>query len=405
MILSTTRLSTQPKFMSHGRSRSSRSFLAAVLITWTAAIPLSAFRLAVAGDDVRWNQIQVIGTHNSYHLAPVPAVSSLIAAAGQEQAEALDYSHPPLADQFSVQGVRQIELDLFSDPNGGHYADPAARKSLRAMGRDPGPDPDATGALRRPGIKILHVPDVDYRTTVPTLVDALTQVRNWSRAHASHVPIMILLELKADPVASLPTKPLPFDREALKSLESEILSVFSRRDIIVPEEVRGSYATLAEAVRRAGWPKLAEVRGRVMFAIDNEDHIRDRYLDLHPQLQGQLCFVSVPETHPQAAWFKINDPIGEFERIRRLVDGGFLVRTRADADTRQARSNETTQRDKALASGAQFVSTDYPQPDRRFSPYCVQFPIQTVARANPVSAHGRWTGLDLEPGKQEKGRQ
>ena len=229
MNLSPTRLSTQPKFMSHGRSRSSRSFLSAVLITWTAAIPLSAFRLAVASDDVRWNQIQVIGTHNSYHLAPVPAVSSLIAAAGQEQDEALDYSHPPLADQFSAQGVRQIELDLFSDPNGGHYADPEARKSLRAIGRDPGPDPDATGALRRPGIKILHVPDVDYRTTVPTLVDALKQVRNWSRAHASHVPTMILLELKEDPEASLPTKPLPFDREALKSLDSEILSVFSRR--------------------------------------------------------------------------------------------------------------------------------------------------------------------------------
>ena len=30
--------------------------------------------LALAEDGVRWNQIQVIGTHNSYHLAPSPAV-------------------------------------------------------------------------------------------------------------------------------------------------------------------------------------------------------------------------------------------------------------------------------------------------------------------------------------------
>ena len=111
----------------------------------------------------------------------MPAVRSLIAAAGEHQAEALDYSHPPLAEQFTTQGVRQIELDVFHDPEGGRYAEPAARKILRGMGRDPGPDPDANGVLRRPGMKVLHVPDVDYRSTAPTLVDALKQVRSWSR--------------------------------------------------------------------------------------------------------------------------------------------------------------------------------------------------------------------------------
>ena len=104
-----------------------------------------------------------------------------------------------------------------------------------------------------------------------------------------------------------------------------------------------------------------------MFALDNEDRVRDLYLGLHPSLQGQLLFASVPESHPQAAWFKINDPVRDFDRIRRLVAEGFLVRTRADADTRQARANDPTQRDKALASGAQFISTDYPVPDPRLS--------------------------------------
>ena len=109
--------------------------------------------------------------------------------------------------------------------------------------------------------------------------------------------------------------------------------------------------------------------------------------------------MSVPESHPQAAWFKINDPIADFDRIRRLVAAGFLVRTRADADTRQSRKNDPTQRDKALASGAQFVSTDYPVPDKRFSPYCVQFRDRIVARSNPVSSSPRWEGVDLEKRK------
>ncbi len=353
-------------------------------------------RRAISDDAVRWNQIQVIGTHNSYHLAPLPAVRSLIAAAGERQAEALDYSHPPLAEQFSTQGVRQIELDVFQDPEGGRYAEPAARKIFRGMGRDPGPA--SNGMLRRPGMKVLQVPDVDYRTSAPTLVDALKQVRSWSRAHPKHVPIMVMLEFKENSEAVLPTKPLPFDRKALETLEAEILSVFPRVEIITPEEIRGLFATLAEAIRKRGWPGLDAVRERVMFALDNEDRVRDLYLEIHPALLGQLCFASVAESHPQAAWFKINDPITEFDRIRRLVAAGFLVRTRADADTRQARSNNPTQRDKALASGAQFISTDYPEPDRRLSPYCVQFSNRVVARANPISGKGRWNGIDLEKG-------
>ena len=228
------------------------------------------------------------------------------------------------------------------------------------------------------------------------MIDALKQVRAWSRANPRHVPIMILLELKEDGSPLLPTRPLPFDRQALEALEGEILSVFPIGELITPEEIRGTSATLADAIRTRGWPRLDAVRGRVMFALDNEDGVRDLYLQLHPSLHGQLLFASVPETHPQAAWFKINDPIDEFDRIRRLVREGFLIRTRADADTRQARANDPTQRDRALASGAQFVSTDYPVPDPRFSSYCVQFPGRVVARSNPVSGNPSPQDADLE---------
>ena len=85
-------------------------------------------------------------------------------------------------------------------------------------------------------------------------------------------------------------------------------------------------------------------------------------------------FVTVTPEHPAAAWFKVNDPIKDFDKIQRLVKAGFLVRTRADADTKQARKGAVAQHDKALASGAQFISTDYRDPDRRFSDYSVRFP-------------------------------
>jgi hypothetical protein len=137
----------------------------------------------------------------------------------------------------------------------------------------------------------------------------------------------------------------------------------------------------------------------VMFALDNEGKVRDRYLEGHPALEGRVMFASVARDHPAAAWFKINDPIKDFDRIQKLVREGFLVRTRADADTRQARANDVAQRDRAFASGAQFISTDYAEPDRRFSEYSVRFPGGQVARSNPVSGDRSWTKLDLERDK------
>jgi hypothetical protein len=138
------------------------------------------------------------------------------------------------------------------------------------------------------------------------------------------------------------------------------------------------------------------VRGIVIFALDNEGELRDLYTKGHPALEGKLLFVSAPKDNPAAAWMKMNDAIKTFDKIQELVREGFLVRTRADTDTKDARANDPTRRDKALASGAQFVSTDFPEPNPAFSSYCVRFGGEVVVRSNPVSGKPGLTGLDLE---------
>lgn len=348
------------------------------------------------GSEPRLNQIQVIGSHNSYRLAPLPPIQKLIAAARKRDAEALDYAHPPLAEQFTRLGVRQIELDLYADPKGGLFASPSAIKMIKSMGKAPGPPFDPEGLLKKPGLKVLHIPDVDYRTTVPTFQVALKQIRDWSQAHRDHVPILVLVELKDEAIPALPTRPLPFGAAEIESVDAEIRSVFADSELLTPNRVRGGHASLAEAVRNGGWPLLDACRGLVFFALDNEGTIRDRYLDGHPSLKGRVMFASVDAGDPAAAWFKINDPVADFDRIQNLVRSGFLVRTRADADTRQARTNDVSMRDKALASGAQFVSTDYPEPDPRFPKYSVRFEGGIVARSNPVSGDPTLKGVDLE---------
>jgi len=79
-----------------------------------------------------------------------------------------------------------------------------------------------------------------------------------------------------------------------------------------------------------------------------------------------------------------------------MVKRGFLVRTRADIGTRESRSNDPTRRDKAFASGAQFISTDYPEPNQQFSDYRVRFEKGIVVRTNPVNGIGKLSGVDLE---------
>ena len=65
-----------------------------------------------------------------------------------------------------------------------------------------------------------------------------------------------------------------------------------------------------------------------------------------------------------------------------------MVRTRADAETKEARANDLKRAKKALASGAQFVSTDFPKKVPRISEYEVVLPKGGVARVNPVSGKG-----------------
>jgi hypothetical protein len=357
----------------------------------------------VIADEPRLNQIQVLGTHNSYHIAPTPAIYDLVASAGRRRAEGLDYSHRPLNEQLSKLGIREIELDVFADPKGGLYAEPNLRKMVKNRGKDPGPDPAADGQLHKPGFKILHVQDVDFRSHTPTFVDALKQIRTWSRANRRHVPIMIMVELKDEAFFGLSTKPVKFGRDEVDQVDAAILSVFDRSEILTPDRVRGRFETLPEALRSQGWPALDAVRGLVMFSLENENALREHYLDGHKALRGRVMFATVAPSDPAAAWFNINNPLEEFDRIQKLVRDGFIVRTRADADTVQARSNDTTQCDKALASGAQFVSTDYPEPDRRLSDYCVRLPGMVIARPNPVTGDKVSGSIDLESGKPAPG--
>ena len=208
-----------------------------------------------------------------------------------------------------------------------------------------------------------------------------------------HLPITIQVEAKDSPIPDPGlgfVQPLPWTGPDFAALEREIDSVFPAGRVLAPAEVRGHRA-MADAVRAGRWPRLDQVRGQVLFVLDDHGAKRDAYRAQVPDLADRRVFVDVPETDPDAAVMVVNDPLSQGERIRALVAAGFIVRTRADADTVQARTGDTSMRD--AASGAQFVSTDYVFPDEVFGTgYVADLPGEAAARCNPVSARGAASG-------------
>jgi len=99
-----------------------------------------------------------------------------------------------------------------------------------------------------------------------------------------------------------------------------------------------------------------------------------------------LIFVDAQPPDDDAAFTVLNDPIADGDRIRELVAMGYLVRTRTDADTAEARSGDTTRREAAFDSGAQIISTDYEVEDPRWPGFVTDLPGDGPARCNPVSA-------------------
>jgi hypothetical protein len=357
---------------------------------------LERFESWVADHCVHLNELQVLGSHNSYHIQPAPGLDALLRLFSPETAflaDTFEYTHLPLDEQFELQGIRQIELDVFVDaPEGGLYAAPLGPVIVESFGLPPGPDFDPQGVMQEPGLKVLHVQEIDFRSTCLTFVRCLQVIQTWSAEHPGHLPITVLIEAMDDPIEDPGfgfVIPPEFDAAALDAVDAEIRSVFPAEQLLTPDDVRGNRSTLEKAVLKDGWPSLAGARGRVLFALDNTDVKKARYVEGHPSLRGRVMFTSSPPGEPEAAFVKVNDPIGNLERIQELVAQGFIVRTRADADTFDARPPiDTTRRDAALESGAQFVSTDYPDLDSNpfGTDYFVEIPDGMPGRCNPISA-------------------
>ena len=341
--------------------------------------------------NIRLNEIQAVGTSESYKLQPSKEMMSLIKMGSDADAQALDYDQPPITAQLAA-GARSLAFDVAYDPKGGLYKYPAGSSMAGELVAE-----DYVAAMATPGFKVIHILDIDFNSSCIKLADCLKAVADWSHAHPRHLPLIIALRSN-DERTPMPgaTKPYKFDAVTFDALDAEIRAAFKPEEMITPEMVQGSYPTLREAVVAGNWPKLGAARGKVLFLLDDNKAKVALYRGARASLEGRAMFVATDEKSPAAAFTTIDNPAKNSNDITARVKAGLIVHAFADADTREARKNDMLRRDWAFASGAQVISTDFVVAYMRIGKCEVRVPEGHIAQCNVQLSPGRCGGLDLE---------
>ncbi len=319
---------------------------AALLLLFGCASPEAT--LPDSGPPLRWNEGQARGTHNSTHVEPADPVhpSHL-------------YTHAPLSEQLGAQGVRQLELDIHRNRDGS--------------------------------FEVFHLPVVDAETVCQKLSDCIDELRGWSEANPAHFPVMVWVEPKDELDFVEPYEPLL--PEHFDDLDAALRAGLGAR-LFEPDELRGEYQTLPEAVS-AGWPSLAEMRGHFVFALLDGGVHRDTYLEGHPALAGRAMFaISDSPEDPFAAVFKIDNAVRDAARVGDLARLGFVITSNVDGVDETDEAN-AARRDASLAAGSHFVSSDIPAPQEDRA-YWLELPGGDPVRCNPITASPACSAERLE---------
>jgi hypothetical protein len=188
------------------------------------------------------------------------------------------------------------------------------------------------------------------------------------------------------PILPGATRTVPFTPALFDDLDRELVEAMGRERIITPDDVRGKHPTLNQAIRAGGWPTLDAARGKVLFLIltANGPGTTADYLKDHPSLRGRMAFLRAQPGEDHAAFLMFDNALMRSAEIKRYVQQGYLIRTRTDIETYEAKINSLERADAAFASGAQMVSTDFEVPGNGYgTSYVVRLPGGGTARCRP----------------------
>ena len=271
-------------------------------------------------ETIKLNEIQILASHNSYKKEG-SGLGKLFVGLGDSfaEAKALRYGYKNITDQLEL-GIRSMEFDL--------------RK-------------------RKDSFVLTHVPLVDNSSVAPNFSMALDEIKLYSSHNETHIPIIILLEIKDDWMIL---------DHALQKIESDELIMLNQLleeklgdTLYRPSDLMQEGLSIRETIETYGWPSVSSLLGKVLFVI-HPDNFNESYLSLDPTLEDLPMFIGSYEDDLEYdyASFVVHNDV-DVDRITELVDQGYIVRTRIDE---QLIFDQKRYHD-AILSGAQLLTSDF----------------------------------------------
>lgn len=309
-------------------------------------------------DGLSMVNLQYVGSHNSYHIAPPAKAFDWLGNTRPERAaqqrQSLDYTHSPLKHQLNS-GQRMLELDIYADPNGGRF-------SVSKLREITGIDESATGVLSydesillAPGLKTVHYPNFDLNSHCPIFQNCLAQIKTWHDDNPGHLPLVILIEAKEGHLfdmhrSSNGDSPVSFSEQDWNSLDNSILQTFERSSIIFPTDV-------IEEDNGVAWPSIDNSKGKIAFLLfDYGKSVSRRYVE-HAIQSNQSTVLHLQKDTPTIPSSWVRQSVPDIFATLKALKTGKLVYSKADTTG----IKDSDRRATALASGANLVATDYPK--------------------------------------------
>lgn len=332
-------------------------------------------------DHLRLNDVRILASHNSYKKKPDPKVLKFLSKVknkiGPENDPIqLEYGHELLSTQLNDFKIRGFELDVYYDPLGGKFSKRKINSfvcGLKKKSKEVG--------LKSPGFKILHIADIDYETNYVTLESALAELGTWSQNNPMHCPIFVNIEVKATSPGDLSKilrnlgfkRATKFTENTFHLLDSIIESNFSADQLYTPVDMKKKNTSLRARINNEGWPLYDDCRGKIFFVLEGDN------IDLYKNKVDRPLFVYGEKEDDDVIFLLRNDPLNNEKEINALT-AQYIVRTRSDAGTLEARKNDYTRFFAALTSNAQIISTDYYKADSTIGKFVIRLGEEFILR-------------------------
>lgn len=281
-------------------------------------------------DNVKINEIAVLGTHNSYQLLANLPNRLLMKFRSDitlgKKANKMNFEMDTLTMQLEY-GVRNLELDIQVTDKEGEI-----------------------------DLSVIHKPIIDNVSSAQDFATALREVVLWSDNNPGHLPVYLLIEPKNESLELLDM--VDFSVEYSDEMDKTIKEALGDK-LLTPKAAMGDFDSFEQMRKADAWPTLKEAAGKIIVLLHPCDATED-YVSLDPTLSSQAMFPMLnfeDIDKPYASFVLDNEPDEAIENNKKTVgEYNLMVRTRADSypyfsDERYALADDCA---------SHIITTDYP---------------------------------------------